>query len=228
MWDSLWARAKRRQDASKSPQPQDDPLATVHWVAAADNPFGVELLNCSAFSQTMRAVTQDSTVADSYAALRRSDGAQYRASMPDGPRTHECSLHYPHQGESRDGPIFKAQTMEEKWDIYLYDGYLYFTRSWTGALEYRAAIEISPAAARVVAVTARQELFEEDDRYPIAAVDFLIRSHLYGWAVPHPLPKSLGRDTRKLGLFSFSQYGSRALYGTFADTTQLQPPPRPD
>ena len=55
-------------------------------------------------------------------------------------------------------------------------------------------------------------------------MDFLIRSHLYGQSVPHPLPKPLGRDPRENALFSFSQYGRHGLYGTFADTKRLHLP----
>ena len=93
--------------------------------------------------------------------------------------------------------------MDDKWDIYRYDGHLYFARSWTGELEYRATIVFATDGAKVIAVTARREMFESDSLYLIAVVDYLIRSHLYGLPMPHPLPKSLGRDPRQLALFSF-------------------------
>jgi len=205
--------------------PQNDPLATVSWVAAADNPFGVELLNCCEYSQSMLALSANPAVAESFVLLRNSDGAQHRGKTPERAVTLECTPQYPHMGAPKDGPLFKAETMEDKWDIYLYEGELYFARSWTGSLEYCAAIETTDAAAKLVAITARQEVLGEGDAYPIAVVDFLIRSHVYRQTVPHPLVKALGRDTRKLGLFSFVHYGRHGLYGTFADTTKLQGQP---
>ena len=172
----------------------------------------------------MLAVTQDSTVADSYARLRGSTGEEYRGRSPEDARTCECDLRYPHKGDTRDGPIFKAEVMEDKWDIYLYDSHLYFARSWTGKLEYRAMIDFHDDVAHVVGVEARKEVVENDPSYPIAAVDYLIRSHLYRLPAAHPLPKSIGRDPRQLALFSFSQYGRHGLFGVLGDTTRLQVP----
>jgi len=172
----------------------------------------------------MLAVTGDPKVAESYALLRGSRGEECRGRAPEDPETRDCDLRYRAAAELHDGPIFKSGDMEEKWDIYLYDGALYFARSWTGELAYRAQIEFREDATNIVAVTARRALFETDPHYPIAVVDFLIRSHVFGRAVPHPLPESPGRDPRQLALFSFSQYGRRGWYGTFADTTGLQPP----
>lgn len=221
---AFWSRLKGLVGAKTATPPASDPLSGVRWVSASDNPFGVDLLDCRSFSQSMVAVTQDPKVAESYATLRGSSGAQYRGRAPEDSTTCDCDLRYPHKGDTRDGPIFKAEDMEDKWDIYLYDGHLYFARSWTGELEYRANIVFRDNGATVIAVEARRGLVESDPSYPIAAVDYLIRSHLYRQPVPHPLPKSSGQDPRQLALFSFSQYGRHGLFGTFADTTRLRVP----
>ena len=42
-------------------------------------------------------------------------------------------------------------------DIYLYDGYLYFSRSWTGDLGFRAKINFQGQAAHVDIVEAQAE-----------------------------------------------------------------------
>ena len=221
---AFWSRRKGHGGGKKSTTPAGDPLSGVHWVSGTDNPFGVDLLDCRSFSQSMLAGTQDPKVAERYATLRGSSGEQYRGRTPEDSRTCDCDLHYPHNGETRDGPIFKAEAMEDKWDIYLYAGHLYFARSWTGELEFRAHIVFHHDRANVVAVETRRALVESDPAYPVAAVDYLIRSHLYRLPVPHPLPKSIGQDPRELALFSFSQYGRFGLFGTFADTTRLHPP----
>ena len=46
-----------------------------------------------------------------------------------------------------------AQRMEDRWDIYLYDGNLYFARSWTGELGHRARVEFQERAAVVTPST---------------------------------------------------------------------------
>ena len=219
---TLWSRLKNFFGGRVTNSDPDDVFSGVRWVSASENPFGVDLLDCRAFSQSMIATTQDPNIAMSYNALRASNGDQHRDRVPEDSTTHDCQLTYAHDGETADGPIFKADAMEDKWDIYLYDDYLYFARSWRGELKYRAKILFEHDCARVVAVTAPQD---PDPHYPVAVVDYLIRSHIYGQPIPHPLPASLGRDPEELALFSFSSYGRHGLYGTFADTTELQPPP---
>ena len=221
---AFWSRLRDLVGGKKSTTPASDPLSGVRWITGSDNPFGVDLLDCRSFSQSMLAVTKDPKVAETYTALRGSSGEQYRGRTPEDSRTCACDLRYPHRGDTRDGPIFKAEAMEDKWDIYFYDGYLYFARSWTGELEYRAHIVFHEDEARVVCVEARRTLVESDPAYPVAAVDYLIRSHLYRLHVPHPLSKSIGQDPRQHALFSFSQYGRYGLFGTLADTTRLRLP----
>lgn len=221
---AFWSRLRRRGGGKELTTPASNPLSGVHWVSGSESHFGVDLLDCRSFSQSMVAVTQDPKVAESYATLRGSSGEQYHGRAPEDSSTCDCDLHYPHKGDTHDGPIFKAEAMEDKWDIYLYDGHLYFARSWTGELEYRARIVFHDDQANVVAVEARKAVVESDPGYPIAAVDYLIRSHLHRLLVPHPLPKSIGQDPRQLALFSFSQYGRYGLFGTFADTTRLRLP----
>ena len=218
---AFWSRKKPPAPAPTAPAATGDPLAEVRWIEAKDNPFGVEILDCRPFARTMIATTKDPKVADAYAALRRSTGQEYRGAPPEQEAICPCDLRYGHSGATQDGPLFKSEVMEDKWDIYLYDNYLYFVRSWTGTLEYRARIDFDGQEARVRAVEARRDLVEGDPGYAVAAVDFLIRSHLYGHQVPHPLPESAGTDVRQLAVLSFSIYGRKGLYGTFADTTKI-------
>lgn len=197
-----------------------DTFSGAGWIPAAENPFGVELLDCRRFSQGMTATTGDREVAESFLRLRGSDGGEHRGRSPEDAGCCECDLRYP-QVQMPDGPLFKAEEMEDKWDIYRFDGHLYFARSWTGKLMYRARIELSGSETVVTVVEAPRALLEQDPPYLVQVVDYLMRSHVDRQLVPHPLPPSLGRDPNQLALFSFSQYGRRALFGTFADTTRL-------
>lgn len=222
---SAWWRKKSSDPPPPPPPPAgQDALAEVGWVSATKNPFGVDLLDCRAFSGSMIATTKDPKVAESFTMLRRSKGEEHRGAPPEQEAICPCDLRYAHSGDVEDGPLFKAESMEDKWDIYLYDNYLYFARSWTGTLEYRARITFDGQEAHVVAVEARRELVEDDPAYAVAAVDFLIRSHLYGQPIPHPLPRAAGEDPRQLALLSWSMYGRKGLYGTFADTTRIRMP----
>lgn len=224
---NLWSVFRGFFGGQEQPPPSRGPLEGVRWLPSDENPFGVDVLDCRSFSQRMLAFTDDPQVAENFTALRVSKGDQYRGCTPHDSRLCTCDLRYPpSDGETREGPIFKAKEMEDKWDIYLYDGHLYFVRSWTGSLEYRAQIVFHPEAAHVVAVEAPKALVESDASYPVAVVDYLIRSHIGRMQIPHPLPRPMGQDPQELALFSFSQYGRHGLFGTYADTTRIPAPRR--
>jgi len=198
-----------------------DLLAQVRWIPASESPLGIELLDCRPFARAMLSWTPDPAIGERFLALREALGGEQRDAVLAPATSAECALAYPHRGETRDGPLFKAEAMEDKWDIYLYDQHLYFARSWTGDLCLRARMRFSEDEAELLAVTAREDLVGGDPGYAVAMVDFPIRSHLYRRVSPHPLPARLGRDTAELALFSFSQYGRWGLYGSFADATAL-------
>lgn len=109
--------------AKPATPPTGDPFTGVRWVPGSENAFGVDLLDCESVSRSLLSTTQDPRAGESYTALRGSSGEEYRGRSPESASTCECDLRYPHKGETRDGPIFKAAVMEDKWDIYLCDGH---------------------------------------------------------------------------------------------------------
>ncbi len=208
----------------RADQSDHDPFADVRWIPAAENPYGVDLIDCRSITQSWISTSGDPEIAQRYVSLRESSGEQHRQHRVENGRAVACDLRYPHRGETRDGPLFLSGVMEEKWDIFLYDGFLYFARSWNGDLMFRATIVFGDGEARVTEVEAPEDLIEPDPSYVLSYVDYLIRSHLLGLPLPHPLPREVPNDPRALALFSLSHFGRFALYGTYADTTRLQVP----
>jgi hypothetical protein len=195
--------------------------AGLRWIAASDNPYGIEILDCSSITQTLFSTTADESIAKSFVVLRSSVGREYCDQEPEGCRSIECELQYPAIQLPADGPVFKAKEMEDKWDIYLYDFWLYFCRSWTGTLAYRAQIVIQPDRTFVTRIGFAQARHTQPGE-AIGVVDFLIKSHLYGAVVPHPIPHDALRDAHKLAIYSFAQYGRRGLYATYGDSTGVR------
>jgi hypothetical protein len=191
------------------------------WLEADDNPYGVRCLDCRGFTRTVLASTSDPGIARLFAELRNSAGEQHRGKVPPDSVVVECNLRYPHQGETKDGPVFIAQEMEDKWDIYLYDGYLYFARSWTGALVFRAKIDFTGQEAVLSLVEANPQVAADDPDFVIRQVDFLVKSHLYRIETPHPLPPDFPDDPEQIALYSFSQYGRWASFATYEDVLGL-------
>jgi hypothetical protein len=163
----------------------------------------------------MMSFTENPEIAKKYAILGGSTGEQVRNEIFDPSLTAGCNLTYDIEKHPADGPIFKSEAMEEKWDIYLYDEHLYFCRSWGGELIYRAAVKCEPPTLTVSEVAASHKDYEKN---AIRDADFLIKSHLLAAKALHYLPAEIGRNTRELALFSFSAYGRLGRYGTFEET----------
>ena len=192
------------------------------WLDEESNPFGVRCLDCRIFSRSMVATTQDPTVATRFSELRKSMGEQHVGKLPSNPYTVQCRLTYPHNGQSKDGPLFIAENMEDKWDIYLYNGYLYFARSWTGDLVFRAKINFNESQAVITTIDSNAQVTSQNPLHIAQQVDFLVKSHLYKQEVPHPLPADLPNEIQAIALYSFSQYGRWASFATYADTSQIR------
>jgi len=221
-WLRGHGRKARMAGAADSSDPQEA-LGGVKWVSEQDSPFGIEVLDCRPVATTMVSTTTDPNIAETFARLRSSRGEQHRERLPENAWRMSCDLTYPHVGEHKDGPIFIAPDMDHKWDIYLHDGHLFFSRSWTGELVFVAGIELEPPTARLASITSDADLWENDSTYVTAVVDYLVKSHLYKVVVPHPLPRDMSKGTAgQLALLSFSQYGRLGLYGTFGETTAFR------
>lgn len=203
---------------------QDDIFSQLAWLEPDQNPFGLRVLDCRPFSTTMISATKDPSIAAHFSQLRSASGEEHRGRHPKDAVVARCDLAYPFSGESRDGPLFVAQRMEDKWDIYLYDGHLHFARSWTGELVFRAAIEFREREALVTSVEASRAKVMDDLDLAVRMVDFLVKTHLYHQEAPHPLPRDYPDDKKALALYSFSEYGRWAFYGSFEDTTQVRVP----
>ena len=193
------------------------PQPAVRWLSDSESPFGVSVLDCRPVTQNSVAVSESAEIAARFGQLRTWLGEelseqQFSIEVPVPGR-----LRYPSYGKAQpDGPVFKASAMEEKWDLYLRGGRLYFVRSWTGETYYVA--QLSWGLDEWAITQAWQaENVQDDVQRSIQAIDYLIKSHLYNLAAPHPLRVAFRGEDEKLALASFADFGWRALYGTFDD-----------
>jgi hypothetical protein len=206
---------------SKHKRKPNDEGARPRWLAPHQTAFGIEVLDCRPLTQALVAVTADPDVAARFVTLRQSDGRGYVGTQPANGRVTACQLRYPFGGSERlAGPMFKAQEMEDKWDLYVYDDTLYCARSWTGDLIYSARIHVADGDLTIDEIHVAGDA-DEDPSYSIRALDYLIKSHLFKLGVPHPLPDARIRDPEQLAVGSFSRYGRKAWFGTFEETVGL-------
>ena len=201
-------------DAIPSSRPE------LRWLEPRENRFGIRVLDCQPFTRTMVSMTKDSSIAESFVASRTDDGSHLSAEGLLQSSSPDLTLAYPHDGAIPSGPVFKSPEMEVKWDIYCLAGTFMFCRSWTGDLIYAAEAEWDSAGFRITRILQSQSVSDDVD-YVDRAVDFLFKSHLYGLPVPHPLRSVDPNDLHTLAALSFSDFGSRAWFGTFEDSSRL-------
>ena len=179
-WQRFWHAVLH--GASDTPQ---EPA--VRWLSDSESPFGVSVLDCRPVTQNLVAASGSAEIAARFGQLRTWLGEdlselQFSTEVPVPDR-----LRYPYYGKGEpDGPVFKASAMEEKWDLYMRGGRLYFVRSWTGDVDYAAQLSWGPEEW-VITQAWQAETVDDDVRWSMQAIDYLIKSHLYNLAAPHPL-----------------------------------------
>ncbi len=86
------------------------------------------MLDCRDITWHLVAMKQDPSVAERFVRLRASDGRDLIGTpIPDAVRL-RVNLRFPHNGRPLEGVVFKADAMEVKWDIYVYDSVFLFSR----------------------------------------------------------------------------------------------------
>jgi hypothetical protein len=89
-----------------------------------------------------------------------------------------------------------------------------------GDVVYKARMTFEHSNAVVTKISGQREPGTSED--PAAVVDFLIKSHIFGLAAPHPLPETAEAPTDQLAMWSFARYGRRGLFGTKSDVKQFR------
>jgi hypothetical protein len=191
------------------------------WLERDQNPYHIRCLDVRSFTTTMVSTAADRNQAGRFSDLRHSHGNQYIGKTPDTSAHIDCQLRYPHQGATRDGALFMAKEMEDKWDLFLWEGYLYFCRSWTGILVYKAKIDFMETQAIISTIDSLQVGVQGGTWVAICSVDFLVKSHLYRREAPHTVPPTVPDDDMGIAAYSFKEYGRWASYATFEDTTRI-------
>jgi hypothetical protein len=197
----------------------DDAFEKLRWLEPDETPFGVRCLDLRPLSRSYTSMTSDLDIVIRFNELRASAGVEHRGAVPESAILVACDLRYPHVRAFDEGPVFKAMEMEDKWDIYFFQDHLYFARSWTGALIFRASITFTGEEAVVDSIQADDEFSMDSEPLTRRMVDFLIKSHILGLEVPLPLPPGFSEDPRKIFAFAFNQYGRRASFAVFDDLT---------
>jgi ankyrin repeat protein len=224
----MWKDLKRFFSGRTTPPPEKAPppppktaadFPTLSWVPAAENPFGVEILDLRPFSQSFISASSDPANAANAVSWRGDDGLSFVGTAPEHPAHIACELSYAAPEGSLDGRWFCPQVMEEKWALYHYQDRLYGIRSWTRMLSFVAHTRRRDGELIItgVDVSAPEGKLPMSDEDIARHIDFLIKSHVLEAKLPAPILAGLTRDPQVIALYCFSSYGRRALAATFAD-----------
>lgn len=205
--------------AGKPQPPKTPPTQYVfRWYdVGPDNPFGVRILDVRSFTGSIIATTSNPTIAKKYNALRGSDGKDLISAEIQDACTVRCELHFAHNGASLSGIVFKADSMDVKWDIYIYENVFYFARSWTGELMFKATALIAGDSIVISEIQCRRQ----DAELAPSHVFFLLGSHALGRVLPHRLPVDSDIGDLPIATLSFNLFGNRGCYAAFDDIIQI-------
>ena len=177
----------------------------------------MRVLDVRSLTNNIIATTTDPRIAESYLRLRQNDGKNLKNAAITEPCTVHCSLKFPHNGTQLEGIVSKADSMDVKWDIYIYDGIFYFARSWTGELMFKAPAKVARDAINIFEIECRRS---DEDLAP-SHVFFLLGSHAMGRVLPHRVPLPSDAGPMQIATTSFSLFGNKANYAAFDDITQI-------
>lgn len=102
----------------------------------------------------------------------------------------------------------RSQSMEEKWNAFMYNGSLYFYRSWTGICIYKIEVTSGSNCHSVVRAFANRNLGqykEKDNKYDALLLDFLISNLILGENKPFP---NKGSGNEPPGILQHSASGT--------------------
>ena len=199
------------------------PARLPRWLEPYETPFGVRVLDCRTHVTDTRTTLRDARQLERFAGTRRSSGELYRDVPPPAAQRIACALEIPVPDAPADGALHRAATTEEKWDVFHFGGWLSFVRPTTGALIYRALAEFGAHGARITQVEANGEDGERDGDYAVAEVDYLLKSHVFGFDAPHPVPPGVTLANDELAQLSFALHGRRGRFATHENALAFDP-----
>lgn len=179
-----------------------------------DNPFNKKILDVRSLTQKILSFTKDKSVAELFNKQRHSIGEELIGVKIASSKTILTNLEYPHNGSKMEGAGYKAKCMEDKWDLYFWDGIMYITRSWTGEVIYKAYTTVAENNFTITQIEYSENQYTgEDPTLVIDNVHFIVLSHAFGRPFPHRIPKTL-IDEKEIALYSFNQFGHNCWYAT--------------
>jgi hypothetical protein len=206
-----WDRIKRMLGRKGENAPQ---IPSLSWIEAADNPWGVRVLDVRPVTLTMLSTSADPQCASNAVSFGQDDGSSFIGEEPPGPRVAEASLRFPIDRMLADGVLFVPREMEHKWALLYHRGEVICVRSWLRKVQVVARVEQRDDHVEITQVRGTFGAEDEEPEFTSRILDYLLRSHALDTVYPAPLPTRLESDPRAAAMWCMSMFGNRALVAT--------------
>jgi ankyrin repeat protein len=215
-----------RTNASKRAggQPPGDDETEVGWLADAENPYGVPIIDLRSFALAMVSVSQDKQMAENAMSYGSDDGTAFLEQQPPSSRVVDCALRFRIDRVLLEGALFQPAAMEDKWALYFRAGRVLCIRSWQRRVIVSAHVRTEGDLAVVGPVTG-MFVDGESPEMTVRELEFVLRSHALQERIPAPLAFE-PTDLQSTAVAMFSLWGPRALLAThhaLAPSCSLQP-----
>ncbi|KAA1245791.1 hypothetical protein [Aquimarina sp. RZ0] len=209
-----WFKKKKSNPESEF-QSESSKSYDFKWYEIGEgNPFNKKVLDIRSYTGTMLAFTKEKKVAEKYNAMRQSNGEYLINQQILNSVDSTTDLKYPHNGDELNGIVFKADSMDCKWDIYAFENTFYFSRSWNGDLTYKAKFKIDSDSIEITEIEHSNEI---EQNMALSDIHYLIKTHALNQPIPHNVPSEL-KTEMEIAQWSFSKFGNRAYYATYENT----------
>ncbi|MDO9019036.1 MAG: ankyrin repeat domain-containing protein [Deltaproteobacteria bacterium] len=215
-----------QQEVAFEPPRPDLSKQEPAWIEAADNPFGVRVLDVRPVTLGTLSYTSDQKMAENAVSYGGEDGRSFAADRPASSRVVGASLRFRAPDGVHDGALFIPREMEDKWAMFVQDATLILVRGWRREVFVRARITRDGDDVLIGPLEGCITSEEEGDEYTRRAVDFIVRT--YGLSLPCAAPLLPGADRtgRELALECMSVFGCHAHYASW-DEPAREVPTRP-
>ena len=217
-----------QSNESNNKQTETADLPLKWYEIGGDNPYNAEIFDIRGLTLNFVATTDNQSVADNFVASRSSDGSQFQSIEIENAKEYAADIVYPHNGIQLHGAIYKADSMEVKWDIYAYDDWLYFVRSWTSELIYKVHFTNnldSLVIDKVITANIEKIATTPDEKATLAAqnIHSMLQTHLMDGVWPYKIPEMMkGIPDKSIALHMFAQFGNKATIATFANVLDIE------
>jgi hypothetical protein len=211
------------------PEDLPPPPATLDWLEADSNPFGIRMLDIRSVTWNVVSSTSDQAIVTRFLSTRGSSGEEFVGRHANHGREIPCSLSYPFVPDFSEGPLFVARVMEDKWDVFIQELLIRVARSWTGELRFIGRIRPHEASDRLMIIDQVEAATDDGALDHVQAIhdfDFVMKAYVLGRVVPNTVPLTFRAKAKEaMALYSYSVHGRRATFATFEDvrSTPMKP-----